>query len=273
MDNFGELQGLGRTVWQCYFSATSLDTQDELKAPSVRLPGDLPSSADPTDNVTSARIELEMPAIAKRWLFVGTIALILIVALYKSQSLREDLELSGLHHGSTGQPRSTKWTRYKQRYPVSSYRRLPSGKPRNIPIIQHAFGNETPEERQIREERQRAVKESFAHGWKGYRERAWGKDEVTPVTGMYRTTFGGWAATLVDSLDTLWMMGFETEFDEAVAAVAQIDFTTPQSDIINVFETTIRYLGGLLGAYDLSGREILLEKAVSKIWWNIGRSC
>ena len=66
----------------------------------------------------------------------------------------------------------------------------------------------------------------------------------------------------MDSLDTLWIMGFFDEFDEAVAAVSLIDFTTPQSEILNVFETTIRYLGGLLAAYDLSGKEVLLVKAV-----------
>ena len=38
---------------------------------------------------------------------------------------------------------------------------------------------------------------------------------------------------------------------------------TTEADIINVFETTIRYLGGFLGAYDLSDGKypILLEKA------------
>ena len=70
------------------------------------------------------------------------------------------------------------------------------------------------------------------------------------------------AATLVDSLDTLHIMGFEKEFDEAVAAVSQIDFNRPGEEILNVFETTIRYLGGLLAAYDLSGRAILQDKAL-----------
>ena len=86
------------------------------------------------------------------------------------------------------------------------------------------------------------------------------KDEVTPLSNGHRTTFGGWAATLVDSLDTLWIMGFHKEFNEAVSAVAKIDFVIPMQPELNVFETTIRYLGGLLAAYDLSERRILLDK-------------
>jgi mannosyl-oligosaccharide alpha-1,2-mannosidase len=64
------------------------------------------------------------------------------------------------------------------------------------------------------------------------------------------------------SLDTLWIMGLRKEFDEAVHAVDAIDFSTCAGDEINVFETTIRYLGGFLAAYDLSGNERLKRKAV-----------
>lgn len=54
-----------------------------------------------------------------------------------------------------------------------------------------------------------------------------------------------------------------TEFEEAVVAVETIDFNAPLGLPINVFETTIRYLGGLLGAYDVSNAAypILLKQA------------
>ncbi|KAK1762741.1 glycoside hydrolase, partial [Phialemonium atrogriseum] len=39
-----------------------------------------------------------------------------------------------------------------------------------------------------------------------------------PVSGGRRNSFGGWVATLVDSLDTIWIIGMRTEFHEAVAA-------------------------------------------------------
>ena len=47
-------------------------------------------------------------------------------------------------------------------------------------------------------------------------------------------------------------MGLREEFELAVDAVKEIDFTTCALTDINVFETTIRYLGGFLGAYDIS---------------------
>lgn len=108
------------------------------------------------------------------------------------------------------------------------------------------------------------MKESFLHSWTGYKEHGWLRDEVAPISGQYRDTFGGWAATLVDSLDTLWIMGFKQDFEVAVAAAETIDFTTTEADIINVFETTIRYLGGFLAAYDISEGKYpgLLKKAV-----------
>lgn len=68
--------------------------------------------------------------------------------------------------------------------------------------------------------------------------------------------------SLVDSLDTLWIMGMQAEFAEAVDSVVQIDFSATSQESINVFETTIRYLGGFLSAYDLSGDRRLLDKSL-----------
>ena len=59
-------------------------------------------------------------------------------------------------------------------------------------------------------------------------------------------------------------MDLHDEFDYAVRAIEKIDFTTSDHDEINVFETTIRYLGGFLSAYDLCQGKYprLLQKAV-----------
>ena len=93
-----------------------------------------------------------------------------------------------------------------------------------------------------------------------YREKAFGHDEIKPVSGGYSDVWGGVGMTLVDSLDTLYVMGMKDEFDEACTWV--IDHLHLTSDMsVSVFEYNIRLLGGLLSAYDLSGREGLLEKA------------
>ncbi|CAJ2502700.1 Uu.00g100940.m01.CDS01 [Anthostomella pinea] len=131
-----------------------------------------------------------------------------------------------------------------------------------FPRIQHRFETESPAAAEQRLSRREAVRRVFQRDWEHYRQHAWLKDAVNPISGSSKDQFAGWAAMLVDSLDALWIMGLRTEFDEAVAAVAGIDFGHASSSRVNMFETTIRYLGGLLAAYDLSGRDVLLTKAV-----------
>ena len=218
-----------------------------------------------------------MPLPARRWLFVGVLGAALVYALFNFTTWRSIPTRTGLQSGeqSSGsnplaKPSNThsnegafRWKDLQPQYPVASLKTLPSGPTVKIPKIQHDFkSKETPETKSIREARLQAVKQSFEHAWKGYKQHAWMKDEVSPISGGYRDTFGGWAATLVDSLDTLWIMGLRDDFDAAVAEVSKIDFSKSSEDELNVFETTIRYLGGFLAAYDLSHLPVLLEKAV-----------
>ncbi|KAF2225362.1 mannosyl-oligosaccharide alpha-1,2-mannosidase [Elsinoe ampelina] len=144
------------------------------------------------------------------------------------------------------------WKDIQHAYPVEDPRPLPTNSPKAIPAIQLDFPPESSAERTEREARLRAVKDAFVHSWNGYKKHAWLQDEVGPLTGTSRNGFGGWGATLVDSLDTLWIMGMKDEFNKAVAALDYIDFSACPDERISLFETTIRYLGGLLSAYDLS---------------------
>eukprot|EP01122_Echinamoeba_exundans_P013316 TRINITY_DN5796_c0_g1_i1.p1 TRINITY_DN5796_c0_g1~~TRINITY_DN5796_c0_g1_i1.p1 ORF type:complete len:561 (-),score=93.02 TRINITY_DN5796_c0_g1_i1:51-1733(-) len=108
-------------------------------------------------------------------------------------------------------------------------------------------------------ERREAVRQAFAHAWGGYKKYAWGHDEVRPVSKTADDGWGGMGATLVDSLDTALIMGFTEEFKEAVEHVRGMTFDSNWDG--STFETTIRYLGGLLAAHELSGEKVLLEKA------------
>lgn len=154
------------------------------------------------------------------------------------------------------------WRQVPTHYPATSIRPLPTGKPVSFPKVQASkFPTQSTEHRTERNFRRDAVKNAFSKCWQSYRANAWLSDELTPISGQSRNTFGGWGATLVDSLDTLWIMGMKVEFEEAVDAAVTIDFTTSQHEEINVFETTIRYLGGFLAAYDQSGDPRLLRKA------------
>ncbi|APA13461.1 hypothetical protein SS1G_07919 [Sclerotinia sclerotiorum 1980 UF-70] len=162
-------------------------------------------------------------------------------------------------------PTTIHWSKQPEHFPVptESIIKLPTGVPISIPKIQYVFKDETTDAKITREKRQNKVKEEFLKSWKGYKKFAWGHDELSPVSTKFRDPFCGWAATLVDGLDTLWIMGLYEEFEEAVKAVEKIDFTTTPRMEIPVFETTIRYLGGLLAAFDVSdGKfQVLLDKA------------
>ncbi|XP_002737098.1 endoplasmic reticulum mannosyl-oligosaccharide 1,2-alpha-mannosidase-like, partial [Saccoglossus kowalevskii] len=107
--------------------------------------------------------------------------------------------------------------------------------------------------------RQEAVVAAFKHAWKGYKLYAWGHDELKPISKSYSEWFR-LGLTLIDGLDTMYIMGLDEEFKEAKDWVVHMD-VNPNVDV-NLFETTIRVLGGLLSTYHLSGDSIFLEKAV-----------
>ncbi|XP_023392222.1 endoplasmic reticulum mannosyl-oligosaccharide 1,2-alpha-mannosidase [Pteropus vampyrus] len=104
--------------------------------------------------------------------------------------------------------------------------------------------------------RQKAVVDAFRHAWLGYRKFAWGHDELKPVSRSFSEWFG-LGLTLIDSLDTMWILGLKKEFGEARRWVSKkLQF---QKDVdVNLFESTIRLLGGLLSAYHLSGEPHVL---------------
>ena len=109
-------------------------------------------------------------------------------------------------------------------------------------------------------DRQRSVVEAFKHAWQGYRRYAWGRDHLKPISKTYQTWFD-LGLTLIDSLDTMLMMGLKEEYVEARVWVEDnLHFTTDKD--VNLFETTIRVLGGLLSTYHLSHDRIFLDKAV-----------
>ncbi|XP_047624985.1 endoplasmic reticulum mannosyl-oligosaccharide 1,2-alpha-mannosidase isoform X2 [Phacochoerus africanus] len=107
--------------------------------------------------------------------------------------------------------------------------------------------------------RQQAVVEAFRHAWAGYHKFAWGHDELKPVSRSFAEWFG-LGLTLIDSLDTMWILGLKKEFAEAREWVSEKLWFQKNVDV-NLFESTIRILGGLLSAFHLSGDDLFLEKA------------
>jgi mannosyl-oligosaccharide alpha-1,2-mannosidase len=156
-------------------------------------------------------------------------------------------------------PGSVNWSKFEQFHPVDSIKPPPTNRPQRLPSVQ--ADQSLFKHTELTEQRRAAVRDEFLRSYNAYKEFAWMMDELAPLSGTGKTTFGGWAATLVDSFDTLWIMGLQEEFKEATIAISAMDFSVTKERGINVFETTIRHLGGLLGAYDLSGEPTLLQKA------------
>lgn len=100
--------------------------------------------------------------------------------------------------------------------------------------------------------------------WQSYRRYAMGKNELRPLTkdGYEGSMFGGLrGATVIDSLDTLYLMELKEEFQEAKAWVEE-SFHLNVSGEASLFEVNIRYIGGLLSAYYLTGEEVFRMKAI-----------
>ncbi|KAF7298942.1 Glycoside hydrolase family 47 protein [Mycena indigotica] len=109
-----------------------------------------------------------------------------------------------------------------------------------------------------------AVVQAFQHAWLAYERDAMGADEYHPISreGTNLTSAGGIGYTVVDSLDTMLLMGLDEEYTRARGWVAT-KMTFDRDASFNTFETTIRVLGGLLSAYHLAGNDTLyLKKAV-----------
>ncbi|XP_077398995.1 endoplasmic reticulum mannosyl-oligosaccharide 1,2-alpha-mannosidase [Vanacampus margaritifer] len=108
-------------------------------------------------------------------------------------------------------------------------------------------------------DRLEAVRDAFRHAWKGYKDYAWGHDELKPISKSFSEWFG-LGLTLIDSLDTMWIMDLKEEFAEAKQWIEK-ELSFNQNVDVNLFETTIRILGGLLSTYHLTGDQLFLNKA------------
>ncbi|MFZ1305463.1 MAG: glycoside hydrolase family 47 protein, partial [Ferruginibacter sp.] len=105
------------------------------------------------------------------------------------------------------------------------------------------------------------VKAATQHAWQGYKQYAWGADDLKPLTKSSRTWYKtSMLMTPVDAFDTFTLLGLTTEANEAKALIlAKLNFNIDNE--VQVFEITIRLLGGLITAYELDGNRKFLELA------------
>ncbi|KAJ1372151.1 hypothetical protein KIN20_034230 [Parelaphostrongylus tenuis] len=108
-------------------------------------------------------------------------------------------------------------------------------------------------------DRQRAVVDAFKHAWAGYRRFAWGHDQLRPVSGGYSDWFDT-GLTIVDALDTAIIMNLKEEVAQGTEWIRN-SLSFEKDRYVNLFETTIRTLGGLLSAFHLTGDRMFVDKA------------
>ncbi|KAG7289798.1 hypothetical protein NEMBOFW57_006174 [Staphylotrichum longicolle] len=98
------------------------------------------------------------------------------------------------------------------------------------------------------------VKEAFVTSWQGYSRYAWGQDRYHPVSGKgSQMSPSGLGWIIVDSLDTMMVMNLTEQLAESRKWLHR-SLSYDQDQDVNTFETTIRMLGGLLGAHYLASR-------------------
>lgn len=95
-----------------------------------------------------------------------------------------------------------------------------------------------------------AVKEAFNFAWKGYVDHAFPHDSLQPVDNTWRDDRNGWGASAVDALSTAIIMENQAAVDKILNHISTINFDKSATDV-SFFETSIRYLAGMLSGYDL----------------------
>ncbi|KAF2403436.1 seven-hairpin glycosidase [Trichodelitschia bisporula] len=136
--------------------------------------------------------------------------------------------------------------------PAPSPRKLPLPKRPSIQLESWKNGTGRADE-----DRREEVRRAMQHTFWGYRKRAWGHDDLKPVSGGFQDTRNGWGAFIVDSSTTLALMGLWDELDLALDFIVNdVDFSSPKG-LVDPFETTIRYLGALVSLVDLADARII----------------
>ncbi|MBS0297564.1 MAG: glycoside hydrolase family 47 protein [Proteobacteria bacterium] len=108
------------------------------------------------------------------------------------------------------------------------------------------------------------VKGEMAFAWAGYAERCFGADQIKPVSGQGESFFfekgPSVGLTIVEALDTLYLMGLDRELDQGVRWICDhLSFDLDRD--IQLFECNIRLVGGLLSGFLATKEKRLLALA------------
>ena len=117
-----------------------------------------------------------------------------------------------------------------------------------VPFKIFAQGKVAPFTDEMKAEMCQKVKAAAQHAWKGYKDYAWGADDLRPLTKAPHNWYAhSMLMTPVDAFDTFTILGLTTEAREAKELIlSKLDFNVDNE--VQVFEITIRLLAGLITA-------------------------
>jgi Glycosyl hydrolase family 47 len=113
-----------------------------------------------------------------------------------------------------------------------------------------------------KDEMREKIRSACKHIWNGYKKYAWGYDVLKPVSNTGENWYGtSLVMTPVDGFDTFYLLGLKDEANESKDLIfSKLSFDINEE--VQFFEVTIRFLGGLISAYELDGDRRFLDLAI-----------
>ena len=190
---------------------------------------------------------------ALRWLFVA-IGLLTFIRFFERSFTSPQVPLDITRT-------SFDWSVLLPHHPLSSIRPLPTDKPIPLKRIQHFSGKPHHYNIGVEQARCKAVRTVAEKIWGSRNAQHAQSHDQTQLGTNTLDPFAPSTFALIESLDTLWIMGLKKEFSQAVRVVSHLDWSATQHKSCEIMRTTTKMLGGLLSAYDLSKESVLLVKA------------
>jgi len=99
------------------------------------------------------------------------------------------------------------------------------------------------------------------HAWNGYIQDASGYDALMPISKKGKNWYSSsLIMTPVDAFDTFYLLRMKREAEEAKALIFK-DLSFKKEMEVQLFEVSIRFLGGLISSYELDGDQRFLDLA------------
>lgn len=107
------------------------------------------------------------------------------------------------------------------------------------------------------------IRDEFLHAWNGYKQFAWGRDEVAPISGRPKDFFidgHSFGLSIIEAMDTLYVMELDSELHQCVEWLrSNLNFNVDGN--VQMFEAVIRMVAGLMTGYYATGERFLADGA------------